>query len=54
MGFAMVPIGLASLGTELAVHRPGGQVPAVVVDKPFVDPKKMLPKQDLRRLAATS
>ncbi|WP_017624225.1 glycine cleavage T C-terminal barrel domain-containing protein [Nocardiopsis chromatogenes] len=54
IGFAMVPIHLAALGTELTVHRPGGQVPAVVVEKPFVDPKKMLPKQDLRSLAATS
>src|SRR5690606_1686758 len=52
IGFAMVPIGSAELGTELLVGRPGETVPAVVVEKPFVDPQKMLPKQDLRASAA--
>jgi len=44
LAYAWVPIGLAKLGTELAVATPSGDRPAKVVKKPFVDPKKDLPK----------
>jgi glycine cleavage system aminomethyltransferase T len=47
IGFAMVPIELAELGTELEVERPEGRTSAVVVEKPFIDPKKTTPKQEL-------
>lgn len=49
IGFAMVPIELTGLGTELSCETPAsGRVPAVVVDKPFIDPTKDTPKQDVR------
>jgi glycine cleavage system aminomethyltransferase T len=51
IGFAMVPIELAELGTELEVERPEGTTSAVVVEKPFIDPKKETPKQELSRSA---
>jgi aminomethyltransferase len=45
IGYAMVPIEHAELGTELeVVTPPSGRVPAVVVRKPFVDPEKEIPK----------
>jgi glycine cleavage system aminomethyltransferase T len=47
IGYAMVPIEHAQLGTELAVERPEGTTSAVVVEKPFIDPKKETPKQEL-------
>jgi aminomethyltransferase len=47
IGFAMVPTELAELGTELEVERPEGTTSAVVVEKPFIDPKKTTPKQEL-------
>jgi len=47
IGFAMVPVELAEIGTELQAERPTGVVDALVVEKPFVDPKKDTPKQDL-------
>jgi aminomethyltransferase len=49
IGFAMVPIELAELGTELEVEVPSGKVSAVVVQRPFIDPKKEVPKQELAR-----
>jgi aminomethyltransferase len=49
IGFAMVPIELAELGTNLEVERPDGTTSAVVVEKPFIDPKKETPKQALSR-----
>jgi len=52
IGFAMVPIEHTALGTNLRVERPGGVVDATVVEKPFVDPKKVTPKQRLREVAA--
>jgi glycine cleavage system aminomethyltransferase T len=51
IGFAMVPTELAELGTELEVERPEGTTSAVVVEKPFIDPKKETPKQELSRSA---
>ncbi len=44
IGYAMVPIKLAKLGTKLTVVTPSGEREATVVRKPFVDPKKELPK----------
>jgi glycine cleavage system aminomethyltransferase T len=51
IGFAMVPIEHAELGTELEVERPEGTTSAVVVEKPFIDPKKTTPKQKLTSTA---
>ncbi len=49
IGYAMVPIEVAELGTELEVDVYGDSREAVVVQMPFIDPKKEIPKQ---RLAA--
>jgi aminomethyltransferase len=47
IGYAMVPIELADLGTELEVEIAGDRRDAVVVAMPFIDPKKEIPKQRL-------
>ena len=47
IGFAMVPTEQSALGTEFEVERPEETVAAVVVEKPFVDPEKETPKQEL-------
>jgi glycine cleavage system aminomethyltransferase T len=47
IGFAMVPIEHAELDTELEVERPEGTTSAVIVEKPFIDPRKETPKQKL-------
>ena len=47
IGYAMVPIEHSELGTEFEVERPDGTASAVVVEKPFIDPKKETPKQQL-------
>jgi glycine cleavage system aminomethyltransferase T len=47
IGYAMVPIELAQLGTELEVDVAGDRREAVVVEMPFIDPKKDIPKQQL-------
>ncbi|WP_046471770.1 glycine cleavage T C-terminal barrel domain-containing protein [Allosalinactinospora lopnorensis] len=52
IGFAMLPIELAGPGIELVIERPGGAVPATVVPKPFIDPQKSLPKQNLHQLVS--
>ena len=45
IGYAMVPAELAALGTALTVSIPeAGERSATVVRKPFVDPKKDIPK----------
>lgn len=44
IGYAMVPIDRAGLGTPLTVRHPLGERPAVVVRKPFIDPGKEIPK----------
>ena len=44
VGYAMVPIDLAAIDTELSVATPHGDAPARVVPKPFIDPKKKVPK----------
>jgi glycine cleavage system aminomethyltransferase T len=45
IGYAMVPIELTDLGTELEVETQQERRSAVVVEKPFIDPKKEIPKQ---------
>lgn len=44
IGYANVPVELAGLGTVLNVDTPWGRRQATVVRKPFVDPKKDIPK----------
>ncbi|MGH3321035.1 MAG: glycine cleavage T C-terminal barrel domain-containing protein [Streptosporangiaceae bacterium] len=48
IGYAMLPVELTELGTEIDVDTPSGRVPAVVAEKPFLDPTKETPKQRLR------
>jgi glycine cleavage system aminomethyltransferase T len=44
----MLPIAYTEFGTELTVETPqSGRVEAVVVRKPFVDPEKEVPKQQV-------
>ena len=49
IGYAMLPIELAELGTELEVQTPAERTTAVVVERPFIDPKKETPKRELSR-----
>jgi glycine cleavage system aminomethyltransferase T len=51
IGFAMVPIDFAEHGTEFEVERPDETTRAVVVEKPFIDPKKATAKQEVTRAA---
>ena len=44
IGYAWVPIELASPGTELELDSPDGRVPAVTAALPFLDPGKDVPK----------
>ena len=44
IGYAWVPVALAEAGTTLVVETPFGKEGATVVPKPFVDPKKEIPK----------
>jgi glycine cleavage system aminomethyltransferase T len=45
IGYAMMPIAHTALGTKLTVNIPGaGTRKAAVVARPFVDPKKEIPK----------
>ncbi len=44
VGYAMVDAEHGEIGTSLSVQTPGGEVEAVVVPKPFVDPEKDIPK----------
>ncbi|MHA6800598.1 glycine cleavage T C-terminal barrel domain-containing protein [Bounagaea algeriensis] len=52
IGFAMVPIAYHQVGTELVVATQHGRQDAVVVEKPFLDPTKDIPKRALRETAA--
>jgi len=54
IGFALVPIEYADLGTELTVRSNVGDVAARVVERPFIDPRKETPKTDLRRETSKS
>jgi glycine cleavage system aminomethyltransferase T len=47
IGFAMVPAEHSELGIELEIERPEDTVAAIIVEKPFVDPEKETPKQEL-------
>ena len=45
LGYAMLPTAHTSLGSEVQIELPGGETrSAKVVQKPFVDPKKEIPK----------
>ena len=44
MGYAWVPIGLATEGIELQIDSPTDAMAATVVVLPFLDPKKEVPK----------
>jgi glycine cleavage system aminomethyltransferase T len=44
IGYAMVPVAHAALGTEFEVETPSGRASAVVAPMPFVDPSKTIPK----------
>lgn len=44
IGYAMVPIEHAEKGTRLVAEVPGGERPVTVVQKPFIDPGKEIPK----------
>ena len=44
IGYAWVPVRLSKLGTEIEILTPVGPRKAIVVKKPFIDPKKDLPK----------
>jgi aminomethyltransferase len=54
IGYAMVPIEYTELGTELEVERPKERTSAVVVERPFIDPKKETPRQDLATAGTAS
>jgi glycine cleavage system aminomethyltransferase T len=44
IGYAMLPIEFTELGTDMDVETPHGRTSAVVVEKPFIDPRKETPK----------
>jgi glycine cleavage system aminomethyltransferase T len=44
IGYAMLAIEHTTLGTTLTAEAPWGEAPITVVSKPFVDPKKDIPK----------
>jgi aminomethyltransferase len=52
IGYAMVPVSYTELGTELEVETPRERTSAVVVRRPFIDPEKEIPKQDLATAGA--
>ena len=45
IGFAMLPIEHAAMGNKFEVETQHGRTSAVTVPKPFIDPKKEVPKQ---------
>jgi glycine cleavage system aminomethyltransferase T len=53
IGFAMVPTEHSELGTAVEIEKPNETVGAVVVPKPFVDPEKETPKQELTAAAGS-
>jgi glycine cleavage system aminomethyltransferase T len=44
IGYAWLPVELATDGTTVAVHCPDSQREATVVPMPFIDPMKEIPK----------
>jgi aminomethyltransferase len=47
IGYAMLPIEFTQPGTEVGVETPDERTSAIVVRRPFIDPQKEIPKQDL-------
>ena len=47
IGYAMLPIELTKLGTKVEIETPTQQTTAVVIERPFIDPTKKTPKQQL-------
>jgi glycine cleavage system aminomethyltransferase T len=47
-----VPMEYTQLGTELEVETPVERTSAVVVRRPFIDPEKEIPRQDLATTGA--
>jgi glycine cleavage system aminomethyltransferase T len=54
IGYAMIPLEFTELGTELEVETTSEKTSAVVVRRPFIDPEKEVPKQDLATAGAKS
>jgi glycine cleavage system aminomethyltransferase T len=54
IGYALVPIELADLGTALTVRMETGEYEATVIEKPFIDPRKETVKADLKAGTARS
>jgi glycine cleavage system aminomethyltransferase T len=54
IGYAMLPVRLTELGTQVEVDTPHGRAPATVVPKPFIDPTKAQPKQDVATLVGSA
>ena len=44
IGYAWLPVGLSKIGTEIGIVTPDGPRRAIVAKKPFIDPKKDVPK----------
>jgi glycine cleavage system aminomethyltransferase T len=44
IGFAWVPVALSELGSKVTVETPDGDRDGTVVEMPFVDPGKRIPK----------
>ncbi len=45
IGYALVPTSYAAIGSKLTIRTAKGETSAVVVPKPFIDPKKETPKE---------
>jgi glycine cleavage system aminomethyltransferase T len=54
IGYAMLPIELTTIGTTVDVDTTREIAPAVVVPKPFIDPTKDQPKQDVAALVSSA
>jgi glycine cleavage system aminomethyltransferase T len=54
IGYAMLPVELTGLGTTVDVDTGHEITPAVVVPKPFIDPTKDQPKQDVLSLVSST
>ncbi len=54
IGYALVPIEHADLGTRLTVRMETGEFEATVIEKPFIDPRKETVKADLKAGTAKS
>jgi glycine cleavage system aminomethyltransferase T len=52
IGYAIVPIEHTQPGTELEIETPSERTSALVVPRPFIDPQKEIPKQNLATTAA--